>query len=134
MTNIPLAILKPLVNDDWDCSDYALNKFDELIEHHSEADKRTGTTLFYIFSNMDFDPCKLLTQKELSAIIKTGIIPEVFYREFKDDEKIALNQHYMFSLEQFYAHCQKEWDEHLARTNSLIGTPAGTCWTGEKSR
>ena len=38
----------------------------------------------------------------------------------------CLNQHYLHSLEQFYAQTQKAWDDHVSRTNALLGTPAGT--------
>jgi hypothetical protein len=127
MSNIPMAILSPLT-EAWDSSDYALNKFEELIEDHAEEDKKTNTTCRYFISDDSCDPAQTLNKKQLSAIIKTGIIPAVFYNEHENEGCIGLNQHYLHSLEQFYAHCQAEWDKHLTRTDALIGTPAGRIW------
>jgi len=129
MTNIPIAILKPLT-EKWDSDDYSLNKFAWGIEVHFDADKETNTTSRYSISDNSCDPTQTLNKKQLAAIIKTGIIPAVFYNEHEtsNGDYIGLNQHYLHSLEQFYAHCQAEWDKHIARTDALIGTPAGRIW------
>jgi hypothetical protein len=126
MSNIPLAVLKPLT-EAWDSSEYALNKFATQIENHSHADNKTGTTSRYFFSDSHAGMEEMLTKKELAAIIKSGIIPDAFYNEHENGGSIGLNQHYLHSLEQFYAHCQAEWDKHLTRTNA-IGTSAGNIW------
>jgi len=37
----------------------------------------------------------------------------------------AVNQHWLHSLEQFYAEATVAWQEHCRRTDELIGTAAG---------
>ncbi|MBU3637368.1 hypothetical protein [Polynucleobacter sp. es-MAR-4] len=54
-------------------------------------------------------------------MLKDRVVHEVFH-----DGEGWVNQHYIHSLEQFYAVVTREWNMHLSRTQALIGTPAGT--------
>lgn len=99
----------------WKSSNYALNKFDTNLNFHREMDERSGLTCVYTHPEGSHD--EGLTRSEVLAMAEH--IPPEFIKG------AAVNQHYEHSLEQFYAHVQKAWDDHVKRTTALIGTAAG---------
>jgi hypothetical protein len=118
-TMIPKAVLDILAKGPWKADSYSLTKFEWLLGVHKESDERDGRT------------CQMLgggegiTKAEAKQLINSGALHEDFYNVTENDT-IYINQHYHFSLEQFFAVCTKEWEAHVERTNALIGTPAGT--------
>ena len=121
--NIPEAFLKPIMQSKWKCGEYDLNKFESVLSSHLVSDKQGGSACFYVISSTD--PAEgMLKRSELAPMINSGRIPQNFYRTTKDGA-ICINEHYLHSLEQFYAHVQQAWDSHLDRTNKLINQPSG---------
>ena len=110
---IPEAMLAPLVNTRWKTDKYRLNIFKIRLENHRPADEEEGFTSHYL--NLEYLG---VTDEELDAIRE--VMPSAF---LADDD--GINQHYLHSLEQFYAETQKAWNEHVERTEALLGTPAG---------
>ena len=96
--------------------DYSCGKFEHCLESHREADIKFGCTAYY---NMhpEIQMSDSLSHQEFVELLPF-IPPELA-------DETGVNQHYMHSLEQFYAIVQKEWDAHVKRTNALIGTPMG---------
>lgn len=113
---IPRSILTPLTKTLWAHDDWSLGKFRRLLEHHADADRRDGLTCAYFLSD---SAGAILTRTELSAIVRDGAIQPEMYNG------AAVNQHWLHSLEQFYADVTVAWQEHVRRTDALLGTPAG---------
>jgi hypothetical protein len=61
----------------------------------------------------------LLSRTELRAIVRDDAIQPEMYNG------AAVNQHWLHSLEQFYAEVTVAWQEHCRRTDALLGTPSG---------
>ncbi len=116
---IPQSILAPLTKTSWAHDQWSRGKFATLLEHHAEADRRDGLTCCYALSAATDDNGQRLTRSEFRALVREGVIPP----EMHDGD--AVNQHWMHSLEQFYAEVTVAWQEHCRRTDELIGTPAG---------
>lgn len=112
-TAIPKSILAPLSNGTWKSDAYSLDKFALCIKSHAADDQASGLTCKQSHDGSG------LTCAEFAAIVAEGAINPVFH-----DGDYA-NQHWEHSLEQFYAEATKSWQAHLARTDALIGTPAG---------
>jgi hypothetical protein len=124
---IPKAFLDPL-REEWDTSEYCCNAFALTLEYHADGDSRSGLTSRYIHregGNNEMALKPTLIHKELKAMIATGLVPECFYVDNQEHRCIELNQHYQHSLEQFYSSVYALWEQHLERTQALIGTPAG---------
>jgi len=112
---IPVEILAPLARSRWMTDDYNLEQFEDALEVHADSDRRDGCTCQYVFNpGIDSHP---ITRAEFLAMSEH--IPDAFRTD------ASLNQHYMHSLIQFYAHVQQQWDAHMERTDELLGTPAG---------
>ncbi len=122
---IPLAVLAPLAASPWPHDAYNLGKFAEMLAHHAEGDKRSGLTSSYILRPGEGD--EGLTAEEMRAIALAGAVPDGMYREGK--ESVGVNQHWLHSLEQFYAEVTVAWQAHVKRTEALVGTPAGRTWS-----
>ncbi|MDA8351290.1 MAG: hypothetical protein ACYCV6_01800 [Steroidobacteraceae bacterium] len=116
---IPNAVLAPLTKTPWAYDEWSLSKFATLLEHHADADRREGGTCSYILSDVTDEAGEKLRRSELAAMVREGAIPT----EMHDGD--AVNQHWLHSLEQFYAEVTVAWQEHCRRTDALIGTPAG---------
>jgi len=112
---IPLAVLKPLSTSLWKYDDYSQGKFATMTEWH--RDRETNCACAY-FLRDDTDG-ELLTLSEFKAIVKAGAVDPAFHYQ------TGVNQHWLHSLEQFYAVVYKEWRAHEARTKALLGTPSG---------
>ena len=116
---IPKPVLDILAAGPWRDDDYSINKFSKLLASHAEQDAMYGCTCQVLDGGINgFSP------SESDSLIKHGLVPDGFYR-INDRGGAFFNQHYIFSLEQFFAVCTKEWGAHVERTNALIGTPAG---------
>ncbi|MFA5127317.1 MAG: hypothetical protein WC465_04980 [Patescibacteria group bacterium] len=124
--NIPQAFLAPVINTKWVHDEGSKNKFKQALEYHSKKDRESGYTCRYFLR--DKNQNDMLTRTELLNMIKTKLVPDCFYNDNNGYDIIEINQHYMHSLEEFYAHVQNEWNNHLERTNKLIGTDAGTIY------
>jgi hypothetical protein len=111
---IPAPMLAPLSATRWQSDDYSLNKFQNMLDCHQAGDQDFGFTCQVFTMELDGG----VSDKELAAL--RPYIPGEFVGEAG-----GINQHYMFSLEQFNAEVQKAWDDHVGRTNALIGTPSG---------
>lgn len=121
--NIPEAFLKPIIESKWKTGEYDLNKFEHILSSHQVSDNQGGSACYYIISSAD--PAEgMLKRSELAPMINSGRIPTNFYSS-NEDGAICINEHYMHSMEQFYAHVQKAWDAHLERTDRLVGKPSG---------
>lgn len=124
---IPLAVLKPLSTTPFKTDEFSLNQFATAMGWHLEGDAKSGQTAYYVIG--DDANSDMLTLAELKAIIKADAIDPVFYNA---NNSYGVNQHWLHSLMQFYAECQRAWDEHEARTKALIGTPAGRIWRAKE--
>ncbi len=115
---IPKSILAPLAKTAWSHDAYSLHKFETLLQHHAAADQMDGVTCWYRLSDSlpGFDS---LTASELRAIAREGAIQPSMHRD------TAVNQHWLHSLEQFYAEVTVAWQRHQQRTDALAGAPAG---------
>ncbi len=113
---IPKSILAPLARSPWQHDEYSITKFEHCLEVHAEEDRSTGITCKY---NLAGTFMATLDAKELAALVKAGAIKADFV------DGTWVNQHWLHSLEQFYAVAYREWLAHLKRTDALIGTPAG---------
>ncbi len=113
---IPKSILNALGRGPWRCRKEDLNKFVTWLTWHAEGDKRDGVTCAYRVGVLGDS----LTAVEMSSIVKEGAIQPEMHRNG------CVNQHWLHSLEQFYAECSAAWNAHVRRTDALIGTPAGT--------
>ncbi|MDD4893550.1 MAG: hypothetical protein PHH73_06070 [Candidatus Rickettsiella isopodorum] len=123
LKNIPTEFLQPLIDYRFQSDDWSSNKFKTLIEDHKDKDNKSGYTCRYILRN-EINSA-MITKNEFEKMIKTGLISEDFYNNKTGYDHIEVNQHYIHSLDQFYAVCQKEWDKHLERTENILNTPAG---------
>lgn len=120
---IPLAVLKPLAAGPYKAdAEWSLIQFATALEWHRERDARSGLTCKYAVS-AEGSSGNMLNSTELKAIITADAIDPEFYCSTGD--RYGVNQHWLHSLMQFYAECTKAWEEHEARTQALIGTPAG---------
>lgn len=121
---IPDSILAILSNDAWKYDDYSLSCFENALELHKEKDERDGGTSKYAPLNEKHQiEYGALTIDEIKGMIADGVINSDFY-----DSEYCVNQHYLHSLHQFFAVCTKEWENHLNRTDKLIGTTSGRIW------
>ncbi|MDA8348207.1 MAG: hypothetical protein M0038_05290 [Pseudomonadota bacterium] len=115
---IQKSILAPLAKTAWSHDAFSLHKFGTLLQHHAEADLTDGATCCYHLSD-DKEVSNTITACELRAIVNEGAIqPNMHYGD-------AVNQHWLHSLEQFYAEVTVAWQAHQQRTDALAGTPAG---------
>ena len=118
---VPMSILKILANGPWMHDESSLNIFDWALSIHKDGDARDKVTCKYAPKSEAFNGYNgALTEKEMKSIIDEGVIDDCFY-----DDKLCINQHYSHSLQQFFAVCTKEWENHVNRTNKLIGTASG---------
>ncbi len=115
---IPRSILAPLAATAWAHDDYSLHKFGNLLAHHAAADRADGATCCYVVSDAPGDCCSL-TGAEFRAMVREGAIPPDMHGAN------ALNQHWLHSLEQFYAEATVAWQQHCQRAAELTGRPAG---------
>lgn len=113
---IPKSILNALGRGAWSCRHEDLNKFVTWLTWHAAGDMRDGQTSSYRVGVSDDS----LTTAEMDSIIREGAIQPEMHRNG------CVNQHWLHSLEQFYAECSAAWNAHVRRTDALIGTPAGT--------
>lgn len=120
---IPKAALA-LLEDRWKSDEYTRGKFAQHLEGHADGDRRSGLTSHYTYSKSRPHAFETFSYAELLPLLP--VIPADLYRV--DDNGIGLNQHYEHSLEQFLAEATHAWDEHVKRTEALIGTPAGRIW------
>lgn len=112
---IPHAILAPLAEAVWMHDEYSRTKFAEMLKSHARGDARSDCTSAYNLANYGDS----ISASDLHRMVQEGAIrPEFFSGS-------AVNQHWLHSLEQFYAVVFHEWAEHLRRTDAIIGTPAG---------
>jgi len=116
---IPKSVLAALAKTPWAHDEWSLGKFATLLEHHADADRRDGLTCSYVLCEATDEAGERLKRSELRAMVLEGAIPP----EMHDGD--AVNQHWLHSLEQFYAEATVAWQEHCRRTEALIGTPAG---------
>lgn len=114
---IPLSALSPLTTTLWRSDDFSLGKFAQHLASHESADREAGVTCRY---DLDVFTCSL-TPDEVRAMIADDVIDPVFHA----DDGQSVNQHWLHSMDQFYAEVTKAWRNHLDRTNAIIGTPAG---------
>ena len=115
---IPRSILAPLEATAWAHEEYSLHKFRTLLAHHAEADRADGATCCYVVSDVP-DDCSGLTGAEFRAMVCEGAIPPEMHAAS------SVNQHWLHSLEQFYAEVTIAWQRHSQRIAELNGTPAG---------
>lgn len=115
---IPKSILAPLSKTVWSHDAYSLRKFETLLQHHAAADQMDGATCCYRLSG-DTEMSNTITAGELNAMAREGAIQSFMHSD------IAANQHWLHSLEQFYAEVTVAWQRHQQRTDALAGTPAG---------
>ena len=109
-------MVAPVLNSKWQTDEYNLNKFALNIEGHRARDESTNATCKY---RINTDQQGSFSEKEYKAMIKN--IPDVFLTR----DKNWLNQHYDHSLQQLMAEFQQAYNNHIERTNAIIGTPAG---------
>lgn len=116
---IPKSILAPLSKYLWACSDFDCSAFETWLKHHQRADSESGCTCAYHLSAYSevFDG---LPATDFEAMRRDGAVPPIFHHGN------SVNQHWLHSLNQFYAVVYREWKLHLKRTGDLVGTPAGT--------
>lgn len=123
---IPVAALAPLSRCAWRHDDADLRKFAELVEHHAEGDNRDGcTSAYWLRSDREAES---LSAEELQAMARDGTVPAQMCKQ--GNEAIGVNQHWLHSLEQFYAEVTVAWQAHVERTNALLDTPAGRINSG----
>lgn len=115
---IPKTILAPLSKTAWSHDSYSLRKFETLLQHHAAADQMDDATCCYHLSD-DTEVSNTITASELRAIAREGAIQPSMHSD------TAVNQHWLHSLEQFYAEVTVAWQRHQQRTDALAGTPAG---------
>lgn len=128
MKPIPKSVLAALGASVWKHEPYDLNKFQGLVELHAQGDARSGCTSVYHLSDKRADDfSESISASELQAMIRDGAIPEWAHTP----QGTGVNQHWLHSLEQFYAECTVAWQKHQKRTDALRGTPAGR--TGRSS-
>jgi hypothetical protein len=114
---IPNSILAPLQASGWMHDDYSVSKFQTQLDGHAEGDRLDGMTCAY---NIEAAAgLGLITLDELKAMVRENAVQP----DFVDGTQV--NQHWLHSLEQFYAVTYREWLAHLKRTNALIGTAQG---------
>ena len=121
--NIPAAMLAPVISDKWIADKYSLGKFATQIEGHKAIDEREHSTAMYVLregEGVAFGGG--INHKELQAM--GDHVPDVFV--VKRGSRLLLNQHYSHSLDQMYAEIQNAYNDHVKRTNAIIGKPAGT--------
>ncbi|MGC8520130.1 MAG: hypothetical protein ACP5P4_16685 [Steroidobacteraceae bacterium] len=113
---IPRSVVAPLTKTRWAHDRWSLNKFRTMLEHHANADRLDGLTCAYFLSE---SAGEFLSPAELRAIVRDDAIQPEMYNG------AAVNQHWLHSLEQFYAEVTFAWQEHCRRTDALLGTPSG---------
>lgn len=124
---IPRAVLEPLASSAWRADEYSLGKFADLLATHANTDQRAGlTSAYWLRSGRDDGS---LSGEEMRAIASAGLVPAGMYRE--GAEAVGINQHWLHSLEQFYAEVTVAWQKHQKRTSALVGTPAGRTWSDD---
>ena len=124
---IAASVFAPLTSTRWRSDDYQLHKFETSLETHKREDGRDGHTCVYDLSpGMCEQFNNSILNAEFKALRKDGVIPTEFYNGD------CVNQHWLHSLEQFYSAVTHEWKKHIARTEALVGTPAGRIARGAK--
>lgn len=113
---IPAVVATELYSRAWCTDKYSRGKFKEMLKFDEIADAKQGSTSMYIVRRDENDFLAKMADAEL--------IPSEMY--FIEKGNICINQHWLHSLQQFFAVCQNEWDDHQHRTSQLIGTPQGT--------
>ena len=116
--SIPIHALSLLRNETWSTEDYHLNKFAICMECHVDSDNRHGSTSQYRIpdaGDRDIPPIRKL--------LESGVVDPAFYT--LHEGYVSINQHYRHSLEQAMSQCQKAWNDHVARTDKLLGTASG---------
>jgi hypothetical protein len=68
-----------------------------------------------------------ITREGLVGIIREGAIHPDFYIGAD-----WVNQHWLHSLQQFYAEKSVAWRQHCERTDALLGTPSGRLPRGDR--
>ena len=122
--SIPVQVLNLLENETWRTSDYHLNQFETCMNTHAESDSKTMSTSKYIIPFKGYtEDDGMFNWPSIKELVESGVVDPTFYRIGKTS--VAINQHYLHSLEQMLSHCQKAWMDHVERTNLLIGTGAG---------
>lgn len=122
---IPKAILAPLAKYIWKCDGWSLGKFASLIESHAKKDEQDGCTVQQrLPEDYSYHLSATITATEFAKMVKQGAVRPEFHRQERGGSP-WVNQHWLHSLEQFYAEVIVAWHRHLERTDALIGTPAG---------
>lgn len=126
---IPKSVLAALGASVWKHEQHDLDKFQRLVEIHAHGDARHGCTSVYHLSDKrgENDFLESISGAELQAMIRDGATPEWAHTP----KGTGVNQHWLHSLEQFFAECTVAWQKHQERTDALRGTPAGR--TGRSS-
>lgn len=114
---IPKQIIQPVINTTWDTDDFNLNQFEHYLEYHNNSDKKSKLTSKYIFRR---DANSHSIRGEEFFDMKPYID-----QHFINNKGNAINQHYIHSLQQMYSEMQKSYNQHIERTNALIGTDSG---------
>jgi hypothetical protein len=112
---IPKSVLNSLSNGPWKHSEHETTKFKILLGKHKPMDDQLGITSAYNLNNLEGS----LTTDDLSRMVAEGVLPPDFHKG------VFVNQHWLHSMEQFFAECTVAWNNHVERTNALIGTPSG---------
>ncbi len=117
-TSIPAPVINLLNGKTWNTEDYCLHRFTHGLEHHAHHDAQDGYTAQYVVADdgNDFVP-------PIRELLQSGVVHTDLY--MMNDGYSSINQHYLHSLEQMLAQCQKAWDDHQSRTTKLLGTAAG---------
>ena len=123
--NIPLGLVAPVLNERWNSDEDARTQFAFWLEFHRDADRRDGGTCWESLRSIPGFR-RMFSEKEIDALLPH--VPE----QFKQDR--GVNQHYLRSLEQFYAEVQKAYDDHADRTERLAGTVQGRFVPSEPRR
>jgi len=128
--NIPLGLVAPVLSSRWMSDEDARTKFEYWLEYHRDADRRDGGTCQVDPVRSDeWDEFGLFSKEEFSQLL-----PHVPAQFKTRGTRVGVNQHYLFSLEQFYAEVQKAYDDHVERTERLAGTVQGRFVPSEPRR
>jgi len=116
--SIPTQVLNLLKGETWNTEEWHLNKFASCMECHADSDNKHGLTSQYKIPDAGDD-----YMPPIRKLLESGVVDPAFF--VLHEGYVSINQHYRHSLEQAMSQCQKAWNDHVARTDKLLGTASG---------